>query len=84
MNVFSIIGHLNLILAFVNSVKDYIGKAVAAKAVPTASEAKPVFDALRALLDAGVIAIPGVSDQELSAGVKAIEDQICPVSAPTA
>lgn len=78
-NIFAIISHLGVIVSFISSWKAYIEKAAKDKQLPVGSapETKAIFESLRAVLDAGIIVIPGVDDAAISNAVKMIEDKVC-------
>ena len=78
MNYLSLLTHLGTILATVKATEAMVSEAITKKAPPTAATVKPWLESVEALFDTGIIVIPGISDADVSQGLKLIESQLYP------
>lgn len=76
--IFSLLAHLSQIMALVHAVQEVFSFVAKNKAMPPQESMKKMLDAVEALLDSGVIQVPGVDDAKISEALKLIEAEMYP------
>ncbi len=76
MNILSLVAHLGSLLDFEKAFQAMVADGIAKKGMPDKDKIKGFVDALRALLDVGIINIPGVDDKMVSDALGVLEAKL--------
>ena len=84
MSVWVVIKNIGTILSLLKTIREIVASVASDKKAPSPQAIKAVIDHVQALLDKGVIDIPGVDEKDLSDSLQQIEDFLMKATLPKA